>query len=312
MWLLWSAMAVLVLVLFVGGYTFWKACRRTAELDWLDEVALQNTTYDKYTKHIQAANHWLQTHTVVDVWTQSHDGLQLHAHWIPADDPKGTAILVHGYRSTKLLDFGMILELYHNLGLNLLLIDQRSHGHSEGKYITFGVLESRDVLAWIKFHNEKFGRHPILLNGLSMGASTVMYLADRDLPENVKGIIADCGFTSPKEIIAKVFRDTVHFPAGPFMWAADLFARVLAGFSLYERDSRKSLRKSRLPVLLIHGMGDDFVPCVMTEQAYDACTSDKEMYLVGDAEHGVSYLVNTPGYRKHVIAFLRKYICKDI
>ena len=96
------------------------------------------------------------------------------------------------------------------------------------------------------------------------------------------------------------------------MWAADLFARVLAGFSLYERDSRKSLRKSRLPVLLIHGMGDDFVPCVMTEQAYDACTSDKEMYLVGDAEHGVSYLVNTPGYRKHVIAFLRKYICKDI
>ncbi len=312
MWLLWSAVTILVLILAVGWYTFRTACGRKTEPNWLDEVALQNTTYEKYTKHIQAANRWLQTHTAVDVWTQSHDGLKLHAHWVPADDPKGTVILAHGYRSTKLLDFGMVLELYHNLGVNLLMIDQRCHARSEGKYITFGVLESRDVQSWIKFHNEKFGYHPILLSGLSMGASTVLYLADRDLPENVKGMIADCGFTSPKEIIAKVFRDTVHFGAGPFLWAADLFARVLAGFSLYERDSRKSLAKSRLPVLLVHGTGDDFVPCEMTEKAYTACTSKKEMFLVEDAGHGVSYLVDTPGYRKRVIDFLRKYINEDI
>ena len=312
MWVLWSAVAILALILAVGAYTFRTACKRQAEPDWLDEVALQNTTYEKYTKHIQAANHWLQTHTVVDVWMESHDGLKLHAHWVSADDPKGTVILAHGYRSTKLLDFGMILELYHNLGVNLLLIDQRCHARSEGKYITFGVLESRDVQGWVKFHNEKFGCHPILLSGLSMGASTVLYLADRDLPENVKGIIADCGFTSPKEIIAKVFRDTVHFGAGPFLWAADLFARVLAGFSLYERDSRKSLRKSHLPVLLVHGCGDDFVPCKMTEEAYAACTSEKEMFLVEEAGHGISYLYDTPGYRKRVIDFLRKYINEDI
>lgn len=312
MWILWSAVAVLALILAVGAYTFRIACKRQAEPDWLSEVALQNTTYEKYTKHIQAADHWLQTHTAVDVWTQSHDGLKLHAHWVPADDPKGTVILAHGYRSTKLLDFGMVLELYHNLGLNLLLIDQRSHARSEGKYITFGVLESRDVQGWVKYHNEHFGCHPILLSGLSMGASTVLYLADRDLPENVKGIIADCGFTSPKEIIAKVFKDTVHFGAGPFLWATDLFARVLAGFSLYERDSRKSLKKSRLPVLLVHGGADDFVPCEMTEQAYAACTSPKGMFLVEGAGHGISYLVDTPGYRKRVIDFLRKYINEGI
>lgn len=312
MWLLWSSVAVVILLLAVGGYTFRMACGRRAEPDWLDAVALQNTTYEKYTGHIQAAKKWLDAHKVVDVWTDSHDKLKLHAHWIPADDPKGTVILAHGYRSTKLLDFGMIYELYHNLGVNLLLIDQRSHGRSEGKYITFGVLESRDMQKWVQFHNEHFGCHPVILSGLSMGASTVLYLADRKLPQNVKGIIADCGFTSPKEIIAKVFRDTVHFGAGPFLWAADLFARVRAGFSLYERDTRKSLQKSRLPVLLIHGKGDDFVPCEMTEQAYAACTSEKEMFLVEEAGHAISYLFDTPGYRKRVMDFLRKYMNKDI
>lgn len=312
MWLLWSAVAVLVLVLAIGGYTFFLACAKRKEVDWLDEVALQNTPYGQYAKQIHAATNWLQSHTAVDVWMESHDGLKLHAHWVPVDDPKGTVILAHGYRSTKFLEFGMVLELYHNLGMNMLLIDQRCHARSEGKYITFGVLESRDLQGWIKFHNEKFGCHPILLSGLSMGASTVLYLADRDLPENVRGIIADCGFTSPKEIIAKVFRDTVHFNAGPFIWAADLFARVVAGFSLYERDSRKSLGRSRLPVLLVHGVEDDFVPCYMTEQAYAACTSQKEMFLVEKAGHGRSYLIDTPGYRKRVIDFLRKYINEDI
>jgi fermentation-respiration switch protein FrsA (DUF1100 family) len=312
MWLLWSSVAVVILLLAVGGYTFRMACVRRAEPDWLDAAALQNTSFEKFTGHIQAAKNWLDTHTAVDIWTESHDGLKLHAHWIPADDPKGTVILAHGYRSTKLLDFGMILELYHNLGVNLLLMDQRAHARSEGKYITFGVLESRDMQKWVQFHNERFGSHPLILSGLSMGASTALYLADRVLPGNVKGIIADCGFTSPKEIIAKVFRDTVHFGAGPFLWAADLFARVLAGFSLYERDTRKSLPKSRLPILLIHGKGDDFVPCEMTEQAYRACASPKEMFLVEESGHGISYLYDTPGYRKRVMDFLRKYMNKEI
>lgn len=312
MWLLWSAVVLVAMLLAVGWYAFHTACRRKAEVDWLNVSALQNTSYEQYGKQIQAADHWLKSHTTVDIWTESHDKRKLHAHWIPAEDPKGTVLLAHGYRSTKLLDFGMVYELYHNLGMNLLLIDQRSHGDSEGKYITFGVLESRDVQSWIKFHNQHFGPHPILLSGLSMGASTMLYLADRQLPENVKGIIADCGFTSPKEIVGKVFKDTVHFDAGPFLWAADLFARVLAGFSFYERDTRKSLRNSRLPILLIHGTGDDFVPCEMTKQAYAACTSEKEIFLVENAGHGTSYLYDTPGYRKQVIAFLQKYINKDI
>lgn len=312
MWLFWVAIGGLIFVLCVGGYTFRTACRREKEQPWLDSAALEKTHYGKYANHIQAGSRWLDSHTKMDVWMKSHDELKLHGVWVPAENPKGTILLAHGYRSCKFVDFGLVFELYHNLGMNLLLIDQRSHGHSEGKYITFGVLESRDVQGWIRYHNQHLGQFPLVLSGLSMGASTVLYLADRELPENVKGIIADCGFTSPRDIINKVFQDVVHLPAGPFLWAADLFARVLAGFSFYERDTRKTLAKTGLPVFLIHGTADDFVPCWMTEQAYTACTGEKELLLVEGAEHGVSYLIDTQNYRQRVIEFLKRNVDKEI
>jgi fermentation-respiration switch protein FrsA (DUF1100 family) len=140
------------------------------------------------------------------------------------------------------------------------------------------------MLCWIDYHNCNFGELPILLDGLSMGASTMLYLADKDLPENVKGIVADCGFTSPKEIVSQVFRAVTHLPAVPSIWVAELCARFFADFSLYECDTRKVLQNSRLPVLMVHGTGDDFVPCRMTEEGYQACTSEKELLLVNHLE----------------------------
>ena len=298
----------LIAIFLVGGYLFFKACRRGEEPRWLEVETLENTNYKKYATHIAAADRWLKSHNAQDVFVESRDGLRLHGHWIPAEKPIGTMLLAHGYRSTKLLDFGMVFELYHNVGMNLLIPDQRSHGQSEGKWITFGVKESRDMLCWLEFHNEKYGYLPVVLSGLSMGASTMLYLADADLPDNVKGIIADCGFTSPSAIVGKVFKDVVHIPAGVFLWAADLLARIFAGFSFYEKDSRKSLKHNRLPVFLVHGMADDFVPCEMTRQAFKACTGKKQLLLVDGAGHGESYLVDGQNYKEMVIAFLNENI----
>ena len=216
--------------------------------------------------------------------------------------------MAHGYRSSKIADFSLALGLYHELGMNILLPDQRSHGKSEGRYITFGVKESRDMLSWVEYHNKTFGKQPLILSGLSMGASTMLFLADANLPENVKGIIADCGFTSPREIIKCVFHNTVHLPAAPTLWAADLFARLFAGFSLTEKDTRKTLQNSKVPVLLVHGESDGFVPCEMTRQAYAACKEPKEVFLVKDAEHGVSFLVAKERYVEIAEAFLEKYV----
>ena len=141
-----------------------------------------------------------------------------------------------------------------------------------------------------------------------MGASTVMYMADEPLPDNVKAIIADCGFTTPKDIISSVFESVTHLPAAPSIWAADLFARLFAGFSLSEKNTRKTLAKNKLPILIVHGEKDDFVPCHMSKDAYEACSGPKKLLLVKEADHGVSFLVEPDRYSNEINNIVDKVI----
>lgn len=300
---LFVVLTVLIVILLVGVYTFVLACVRGKELPWLVKEEIEKTPYGKYYKNIVHADGWLREHCAKDVFIESKDGLQLHGLWIPAENPRGTILFAHGYRSTYLVDFSPALDFYHQMGMNLLLPDQRCHGKSEGRVITFGVKESNDMLRWAEYHNASLCQCPIILSGISMGASTMMYLADQPLPENVRGIVADCGFTSPKEIISTVFRNMTHLPACAFLWVTELCARLFGGFSLSEKDSRRTLKNSNMPVILFHGTADDFVPCEMTRQAYAACKEPKKILLVEGADHGVSFIVDQNGYVKALEAF---------
>ena len=306
--LIFLLLAVVALILLSGGYIFLVACVRRKELPWLVEEEIKKTSYGKYYDHILLGDCFMKEHHAQDVYVQSFDGLKLYGQWIPAENPKGTILFAHGYRSCKLVDFSLAFEMYHKLGMNILAPDQRAHGRSEGKLITFGVKESRDMASWVDFHNENFGEYPLILSGLSMGASTMLYLADRKLPENVKGIIADCGFTSPWDIISNIFRRVIHLPASPALWAAELFTRLIAGFSLRERDTKKVLKNSNLPVFMVHGADDGFVPCEMTREGYAACTGEKELLIVEGADHGVSFLKAQEQYTKMVRDFLSKHL----
>ncbi len=297
---LWIPLGILLMLLAVGEYIFLTACRRKEEYDWKNLDSLKDTPYEKHTELIAHSLKWLQDHTPQDVYVISEDSLRLHGYWIPAEKPRGTILLAHGYRSTMLVDFGMVLDMYHSLGMNLLLPEQRAHGQSEGKYITFGVKESADMRCWLRYHNEKLSSCPLVLSGLSMGASTVMYMLDEKLPSNVKAAICDCGYTSPAAIINKIFRDVVHIPGGFFIRIADLFARLFAGFSFYEKDSCKSLRNNKLPILMAHGTADDFVPSRMSQDAFACCTGEKYLILAENAKHGYSFLIAREKYEKTV------------
>ena len=308
MFLAWVVIISLCLIsALTGAYVFVVACVRTTELPWLDKEKIQKTPFGMFYDGIVYADAWLKNHGVSDVYVKSFDGLKLHGLWIPADNAKGSVLFAHGYRSTYLADFGMALDFYHDAGFNILLPDQRCHGKSEGKIITFGIKESRDMKTWIQFHNETFGAVPLLLSGMSMGASTMLYLADERLPANVKGFLVDCGFTTPKEILAKVFTSVTHLPAWLCLWSTGLCARIFGGFGLSEKDSRVSLTKNVMPIIMVHGLGDSFVPCEMTKEAYALCTGPKQILLVDNAEHGLSFIVDNERYMQIVRDFIKQY-----
>lgn len=295
----------IILLMFASGlYIFCVACCRGKDMNWLDEQSVSTTPYKKYYSRVVAADRFLKDNGAQDVFITAQDGIRLHGLWTPAQGAKGTIILMHGYRSTYMVDFSMALEFYLHAGFNLLIPDQRAHGKSEGKFITFGVKESRDLLDWIGFHNRNFGQFPLILSGLSMGASTVLFVADENLPLNVKGIIADCGFSSPKEILSQVYKNVTHLPPCLSMWATELCARAFAGFSIYEKNTITTLSSTSIPVLMIHGRDDTFVPCTMTERGYAACNSKKRLLLVDGAEHGVSFIHDREGYIGAVTDFL--------
>lgn len=299
-------LVVVSLILAVGGYLFQRACVRVPDLPWLDREAILKTNYAPHADLIQRSNNWLREHNARDLWIESEDGLKLHGLWVEADNPVGTIVLAHGYHSTKLVDFGGSMMFFHRQGLNLLLPDQRCHGQSQGKYITFGVKESRDMICWLRFLNDNLWQGPVLLSGLSMGASTVMYMADEELPGDVRGFMVDCGFSSPADIIGKVFRDVTHLPPVPWIYGAEFFARLLGGFSLWEKSSYVTLKKNNRPILMAHGTADDFVPPEMTRKAYDLCSGPKDLHMVEGAKHGLSFLVDKQGYASAVRTLLKE------
>lgn len=292
-----------------GGYWgFQHACRRPPEPDWTSEAALRQTPYAEFAESIPRALQWLQDHNAQEVRTKSFDGLLLRGKWVPAENPKATIILFHGYHTHYIHDFAGIFSLYHSIGLNLLLVRQRSHGESGGKYITFGVRERKDVRSWVDFHNRTHGMDNVFLGGMSMGASTLLFAAGEDLPPNVRGITADCGFSSPAEILGHIIRQDYHLPPKLVLPLMEVWARVLGGFSFYECDSRKTLARSKIPVVFIHGTADTFVPCAMSQAGYDACAAQREIHLIEGADHGRGYLFEPDRLTKALVDFFNRNI----
>ena len=298
----------ILLMLASGAYIFIVGCYRGKRINWLDRSDVERTSFAQYYSRIVAADRFLKVNCCQDVFVTSGDGLRLHGLWVPAEGARGTVILMHGYRSTYLVDFSMALEFYLSAGFNLLIPDQRAHGKSDGRFITFGVKESEDLLTWIGFHNRNFGLFPVFLHGLSMGASTVLYVLDQPLTANVRGAIADCGFTSPKEILSAVYKRVIHLPPCLSMWAVDLFTRIFAGFSINQKHTQLTLAHSNVPVFMIHGKEDGFVPCEMSQRGYQSCGGKKRLLLVDGADHGVSFLHDREGYIRAVNEFINENI----
>lgn len=285
---------------FFFSFTFIK--HDVGDTDNLDEPV--NRPLQDYRETIQKGIDYINFSKCKWVSIQSFDGLTLFARYFDIKSDK-TVILMHGYRSSAARDFSCAVEMYEKLGFNVLLCDQRAHGRSEGRIISFGIKESRDTVSWAKYISIKYNPNKILLGGMSMGATTVILSLAHGLPENVKAVIADCGFTSAIDIIIKVGKQAFKFNPRLFLPFLNIYCKLFGHFSLYGKSTVDVIKKTNIPVLLIHGKDDGFVPYEMSEHVFEVANKNCDIVIVDKANHGLSYLVDKPLVEKKIKQFLK-------
>lgn len=238
------------------------------------------------------------------VYTKSFDGLKLHARLYKQDGAKRTVILVHGWRGGWNYDFCLGGPWLHDEGYNLLVIDQRAQGESEGQHMTMGILERKDCHTWLKWLEEHtdLTEVPVYFMGISMGASTVLMATGDPMPSYVKGIIADCGYTTPYDMFYHYGHSHFHIPM-PVMDVFNKHCIKTAGIDLKSYSTLEAMKTNETPIFFVHGKGDTFVPMEMTMETYEACKAPKQLLLVDDAPHAMSFLFGTEEYTTKALAF---------
>ena len=232
---------------------------------------------------------------------------RLHGVHLPREGHK-YAILFHGYTGAawQMAPYG---KMFYDMGYDVLIPDARAHGESEGDYIGMGWLERPDVLGWIYSITGPDPDAEIVLLGVSMGGATVMMASGEDLPDNVKCIVEDCGYSSVWDEFELQMKNVFGLPSFPLLNVASLVCRIRAGYGFREASSVKQLEKAAVPMLFIHGDADTFVPFSMLDVVYGACASpEKEKLVVHDAAHGAAADTDPELYWSTVTAFVGKYI----
>ena len=273
-----------------------------------DPIIDNNPLYKDYIPQMNEGSNYFLSLNPEHLYIKSFDNLKLHAYFYEHPNAKGTIILMHGYHGKGLCDFGPVFKFFIEKGYSILLPDQRAHGESEGKYLTFGVFESEDCLAWAKLIAKKFPNRPISLHGVSMGGATVCMTSNLDLPNEVKLIVDDCGYTSPKEIISSV-RKNMKLPAFPFQLYVSFLTKTLAKFSLTQKDSAKCVSECKLPQLFIHGGSDELIPIEMGKQIFASSSAiDKRIAVEESAGHALAYMKNKEKISIDIDYFYDKYV----
>lgn len=239
-----------------------------------------------------------------DAYIKSFDKLKLHARVYENKESNKLVIMFHGYRGTAVRDFSGGAKLMIDQGYNVILVDQRAHGESEGHNITFGNREKKDVLSWIEYGQNRFGKDKeLILVGISMGAATLLF-ASKYIQTPAK-LICDCPYTTEKEII-KVSIKKMKLPQTIFYPIVNLSSILFSHASLNKDDAHKNVKECHHKILIIHGDKDTIVPYQYSYNLYLE-NKDKIQYeLFPNTEHGVSFVTDTERYKKIVIDFINQ------
>lgn len=299
---------ILALILLGGSYYAYRVAFLAPDNLRNQIPSTKAKQYDPYRPRMREMYQAISNRPFETVTITSRDGLKLSARYYHTADGAPLDICCHGYKSHPFTDFSGGSGLCFEMGHNLLLIDQRAHHNSEGKTISFGILERWDVLSWAQYAVGRFGSDvKITLYGISMGGATVLMASQLPLPQQVKGIVADCPYAKAEDIILNVGKKMHYSPKliRPFL---HLGARLFGGFRLSQTDAIRAAKQAKVPILIIHGEADGFVPCAMSEPVQAANPKMVRRFTFPGADHGISYLVDPERYSRIVKEFAEEIL----
>ena len=298
---------LILLLMCASLYAFKRGSTRRDRTELFRATTVAPSGRYAFRDQMQAGVDWYESHPKTELQIASRDGLSLTAELLEAENPVGLIVAVHGFRSWPAREFAKVAQHLYEEGYTVLYPYMRAHRKSEGKYITFGVKERYDIATWAKLLSDRRPDLPLFLYGQSMGGATVIMASGLDLPKQTRGIIADSAFHSPRDVIATALTNSYKVPVFPMLPAMDLWARIIAGYSLTATTCREALDKTDLPFLFIHGKLDDLVPYDMGYQNYVECHTEKEMLTIDTAAHCACCYVDPERYFSYLDEFLKKY-----
>lgn len=272
-------------------------------------VKMSGGSWTEHRLLLDESRKWLDSYGAEQLTITSFDGLRLRGYYYPAKGGSDCLVMAfNGYRSNSRGQYSHITRYLVGLGIDVLLIDARAHGKSEGEYVGFGVLDRLDCQKWVEYMNDKLGHsRSIYLYGVSMGGATVLMASGLELPKEVKGVISDCGFTTPHDVFKHVLTHSYHLPAQPILEIANKLCRRKAKYDYNGASSVEAVRSSDIPLLVIHGEKDTFVPASMAPEIYNASAAKhKKLLMVKNAYHAESYFIDMENYRKTMIEFINE------
>jgi len=311
-----KVLAILFIVLsaslfFVVNYFYGEAVKRGVEVELYDgkkEQTVEVVKKEEEPSTLDDARNWFKEQNLEAVSQTSFDGLTLYARYLKNEKQNNKAvILAHGYRSDsdKMGDYA---KFYYDLGFDILIPDARGHGNSEGDYVGYGWHDRIDYLGWVDVLIEKYDIEDIVLHGNSMGAATVLMVSGEELPPQVRGIIADSGYTTVKEELAHQLKHLYDLPARPLLDFTSMMTKVRSGFTFEEASALDQVKNNKLPLFIIHGDEDELVPTEMAHELYEAAGGEKELWIVPGAGHTKAYEVATEEFEHRLSQFLNGII----
>ena len=308
MWWLWIIIVLVILCIVATFGIFIFTFFNPPKLRKDDYFLPEGHTAEPYKDEIYKLIDTIKAVPFEEVHIKSFDGIQLRSRYYHSTEGAPLFICCHGYRSTAFKDFSGGSKYLLDRGFNVLLIDERAHGESGGNVISFGINERQDVLEWARWARKRFGPVPMYLFGISMGAATVLLASELDFPSSLRGIVADCPYSSPRKIIVNTAAG-MHIPGWTLIFAR-IGAAVLGRFKLTDIDASECVKNTKVPILIIHGEADSFVPAYMSEGPAEANPEMVKRITVKGADHALSFLVDPEKYKTAVEGVIHRTLYK--